>query len=319
MAPEPQASRYSRMMARSRGGSQTSVEVHGVALQHGDQQRAEHAHGVAHRGPGQGGAAAGGLHGPELAHLGADGPVGVDHPLGVGRRPRGVGDDGGRGGRHLPPGRQRPPGRLQLVEVEEPAGQWSCGPDDRHRLDPVEGVAHAPQPVEVVGLPERGRGDEGPHPGATQDVAHLLRPVEVDDGDHGRTQQGRGVEGDGGLRPVGQLERHRVTRSHPALGQRAGQPQRTRPQLAERARPGTRPRVDPELAGPGGWPVPRRPGARGSGRPTGPRPASAARARPAPCGATTVTGRRRRPHGRCRSGPRGSDRRGVEDVDRHRA
>ena len=97
-------------------------EVHGVALQHRDQQRAEHAHGVAHRGPGQGVTAAGGPHGAELAHLGADGPVGVDHPFRVGRRPRRVGDDRGRGGGHLPPGRQRPRRGLQLVEVEEPAG-----------------------------------------------------------------------------------------------------------------------------------------------------------------------------------------------------
>ncbi len=96
-------------------------------------------------------------------------------------------------------------------------------------------------------MPEGGRRDEGPHPGATQDVPHLLRTVEVDDGHHRRPQQGGGVEGDGGLRPVGQLERHRVARSHPPFGQRPRQPQRARPQLAERARPGPRPRMDPEF------------------------------------------------------------------------
>ena len=94
--------------------------------------------------------------------------------------------------------------------------------------------------------PNGGRGDQHPHPGPAEDVADLLRSVEVDDGDHHRPEEGGGVEGDRRLHPVGQLERHRVARAHPPGGQGPGQTPGPPVQVAERAPPGPGARVDPE-------------------------------------------------------------------------
>ena len=54
------------------------------------------------------------------------------------------------------PGRRAaaPPG-LQGVEVQGPRGQRAVSADHGHGVDAVEGVAHALEPVQVVGVPER--------------------------------------------------------------------------------------------------------------------------------------------------------------------
>ena len=119
-----------------------------------------------------------------------------------------------------------PPGGLELVEVDEPVGQ-------RCRVAPTTATVSTPssaspmrrEPVEIVGAPERRpRSRRHLHPGPAKDVADLLRSVEVDDGHHHRPEEGGGVEGDGRLDPVRQLERDRVARTDPPVGQGPGQP-----------------------------------------------------------------------------------------------
>ena len=221
-------------------------QVHRVPVQHRDEEGPEHAHGVTHRGAGQGGPAAAGVHGPQLADLRADGPVGVDDALGVGGGPRGVGDQGGVTG--VDPGRcpVGPPGALQLGEAHRARRQRSGGAHHRHGVDAVEGVPHPLEAGQVVGAAEGGRGDQHPHPGPPQDVPDLLGAVEVDDGDDHRPEEGGGVEGDRRLHPVGELEGHRVAGADPPGGQAVGQAPRPAVEVGEGARPGPVGRVDPE-------------------------------------------------------------------------
>ena len=61
MAPEPHASRNSVIRAEQAGRVPHVDEVDRVALQHRDEQRSEHAHGVADRRPGEGVPPAGGV------------------------------------------------------------------------------------------------------------------------------------------------------------------------------------------------------------------------------------------------------------------
>ena len=176
-------------------------------------------------------------------------------------------------------------------KARSPSGSGAVGPDDGHGVDPVERVAHPRQPVEVVGVPERGRGHQDPHPGAAQDVADLLRSVEVDDGDHHRPQEGGGVEGR--RRPPTQLGSWNATGSPGPTPRSASAPASRRarsPQLPERPRP--RPQSASGSGTPGrrGRPAPRRAGARGSGRPT----ARSASQRRSSSGGTVRSDHRRR-------------------------
>ena len=137
---------------------------------------------------------------------------------------------------------------------------------------------------QVVGLPEAGRGhdDVGLHD--VEDVAHLLRPVEVHDRHDDRAELRGAPEGDRRLDPVRQLEHDDVARSDaPGLerrGERSGRPV----DLAEGAAPRPDLRVDDEL-GIGQPRRPRRPPwRRASRRSTSPRRCTGRPARWGRCG-----------------------------------
>ncbi len=107
----------------------------------------------------------------------------------------------------------------------------------------VQPVADGGQVGQVVALADARHDDEGPGPALAQDEADLLGPVEVDDRHQGDAEHGAGVEGDGRLDPVGQLEGDHVARAR-ARGRAGRRPRAApprRPRRPCRGRVGRRP------------------------------------------------------------------------------
>ena len=127
-----------------------------------------------------------------------------------------------------------------------PAARPSASADDDHVLEVGQAVAHGRQIRQVVTLPDARHHDQCPRPALAQDETDLLGPVEVHDGDEGDPEHGAGVEGDGGLHPVGQLEGDDVARAEPERAQAGGHPQGLVVDVADRPEVGVRGRPDPE-------------------------------------------------------------------------
>ena len=143
----------------------------------------------------------------ELADLGADGAMGVHHPLRVRRRSRRVRDEGRRGrvdGRRL---------RDRLVGNEVGEAEIGTGvvADDRGPFEVGQVGRHRVEVGDVIKVPERVGRDECLHPRAGEDVSHFLRAIEVHDRHDDRAEVRDRVERRGGFGPVRQLERDRVT------------------------------------------------------------------------------------------------------------
>ncbi len=205
-------------------------EMHRLASVHGKQQRGEHPDAVADRRANQR-RRPGWLYCTELADLGADGAMGVHHPLGVGRRSRRVRDQR-RGGRV---DRERCRDRLvgnELVEAQVRAGVVA---DDRGPFELGEVGTHGVEIRDEVEVAEGIRGDERLHPRAPEDVRHLFGTVEVHDRHDDRAEVGDGPERRRRFHPVRQLERDRVARSDAAGSESGRDPPCERVDVAERA------------------------------------------------------------------------------------
>ena len=82
--------------------------------------------------------------------------------------------------------------------------------DDRDPFEVGKRVAHAREIGEEVLMAEAVGGHQRLHARLAQDVADLLRAVEVDDRHHDRSEIRDRVEGRGRFEPVRELERDRV-------------------------------------------------------------------------------------------------------------
>ena len=119
---------------------------------------------------------------------------------------------------------------------------------DDHVLEVGQAVAHGRQVGQVVTLPDARHRDQRPRPALPQDETDLLGSVEVHDGDEGDPEHGAGVEGDGGLHPIGQLEGDDIPRAEPERAQAGGHPQGLVVDGADRPEVRVRGRPDPEAA-----------------------------------------------------------------------
>ena len=199
-------------------------EIERATVHQRAQQAPEHADGVADGGADQGRTIAHGLVAGQLAHLEAERTVGVHHALGVGRRSRGVGDQGGRVGIEV----DRPfdrVGAAKLVEAEN-VGRIPPVADHEDPLQVVQAVAHGGQLGQEVALGVAAHDHEGAGSALAQDEADLLRSVEVHDRHQRHPEERAGVERDRGLDPVGQLERDDVVGTQAVRPQAAGHAER---------------------------------------------------------------------------------------------
>ena len=152
-------------------------EVHGLAAVHRQQQRREHPDPVADRRADQRRRPAG-LDRTELADLGADGAMGVHHPLRVRRRARRVRDE-----RRARSGSTAAGVGDRFVgdEVGEAQVRAGISPTTAAHSRSGRSVRIASRLATKSRWPKRVGGDQRLHPGAPQDVRHLLRSVEVHD------------------------------------------------------------------------------------------------------------------------------------------
>ena len=167
----------------------------------------------------------------QLADLAAQGAVRVHDALGVGRRARGVADDRRAVGVDV----RRAVDRLRAAQVVEAHVPGRVAGDVAHHhdvLEALQAVAHRGQVGQVVALPDTRHDDERPGAALAEDEAELLGPVEVHDRHQRHAEHAAGVEGDGRVDPVGQLEGHHVARPEPERAQarrrRAATPRRPR-------------------------------------------------------------------------------------------
>ena len=207
-------------------------EVHGLALDDGDEQGAEQADGVAHGRPDE-------RRRPfarrrQLAGLGHDRAVGVDHPLGVGGGARRPGHEGGRRGIH----RRRRAHRVVVEQCRERRPAPGVVAGDVDTLEGRELVDEGVQRREVVDGPEVVGGHEHLGAGSVEDVADLFGAVEVHDRHHHRSEEAGAVEEQRRLDPVGQLEGDHVAGTDPGAGQPGGRPPAAVEHVAECSRPG---------------------------------------------------------------------------------
>ena len=198
-------------------------QVDGVLPQQRDQERVEHPDEVPHRRTGDLGRAALREHVVELTGLAPDGPVRVHDTLRITRRPRCEPDDDRGVGVH----RHRAGHRLvveQRLERRRPRGQIRPGRVPHHQ-------PQRPGPLlqqfgvggQVVAVPEAVGRHHDVRRGGPDDVADLLRTVEVDDRDHDGPEVRRGPERDARLHPVRQLDDDDVARAHSPGRQGTGQ------------------------------------------------------------------------------------------------
>ncbi len=216
-------------------------EIERATVHQWAQQAPEHADGVADRGADQGRPVAHGLIAGQLAHLEAKGTVGVHHSLGVGRRPRGVGDQGGRVRIKV----DRPFDRVGAAKLVETQHVRRVPPvaDHEDPLQVVQPVAHGGQLGQEVALGVATHDHQGAGSALAQDEADLLRSVEVHDRHQRHPEERAGVEGDRSLDPVGQLEHDDVAGPQTVRLQAAGHAERLLVDLPHRAevRVGRRP------------------------------------------------------------------------------
>ena len=155
----------------------------------------------------------------------------VDHTLGVAGRAGRERDERGRAGVGL-----------------DDAGQGFCG---KQFLEvPTDDADHGHVDIQVrlvPEVPEALGGDDDARLRGREDVADLLRAVEVHDRDHDSTENGGRPEGRGRLHPVRQLEDDDVTGADAAFAQSRGEPAGEILDLADGARPRPDGRVHLEL------------------------------------------------------------------------
>ena len=120
--------------------------------------------------------------------------------------------------------------------------------DHHDLLQAVQPVAHRRQVGQVVALADARHDDQRPGPALAEDEADLLGAVEVHDRHQRHAEHGAGVEGDGRLDPVGQLEGDDVARTEPEGAQPAGHAQRLLVDLADGPEVGVGGRPDAEAA-----------------------------------------------------------------------
>ncbi len=124
-------------------------------------------------------------------------------------------------------------GEREIARVGGGAGPVA---DDRHPLEIGERVADAREVREEVLMAEAVGGDERLHARLAQDVADLLRPVEVHDRHDDRAEIRDRVERGRGLEPVRELERDRVAGPDAAGAESAGDAARQPVDVAEACR-----------------------------------------------------------------------------------
>ena len=186
----------------------------------------------------------------QLAHLATQRPMSVHDTLGVRGGARGVPDDGravGIDGHRAVHRRRRRAARRRAAGPGRRLGR----PRRRPLLELGQAVPDRRQLGQEVALAVRGHDDEGARSALAQDEPDLLGSVEVHDRHDRHAEDGAGVERDGGLHPVRQLEGDDVARAE-AVGA-AGRRPRTGPR-------GTRP---PPSPGTGWWATRSAGGARG--------------------------------------------------------
>ena len=215
-------------------------EMDGLTAVHGQQQGAEQADGVAHRRADQHRWALTG--GRELADLGADAPVRVHHPFGIGGGARGPRDE--RRGRRVDGG-----GLVDRRAVGE--GREGRPPPvllARHErvLQGGRVAHHGVEQLEELDASESVGGHQEAGARATEDVAHLLGPVEVHDGDDVGAEQAGPVEDEGGLDAVGELEGDHVAGADAVAGKPAGDAPGAVDDVGESALEGAGGRADAE-------------------------------------------------------------------------
>ena len=217
-------------------------QVHVAAPEDGHQQRGDHADAVTHGRAGEhvdrvgvfGRRELTRLDRGQLADLGVDRAVHVHDTLRIRRRAARVRDE--RGSRRVDGDRRVDAAVLDEVGERERAGRGAVS-DDGDPLEVVD-VALGPDRVEIgeeVLVTELVRGHERLHPRAPEDVADLLRAVEVHDRHDDRAEVRDRVERGRGLDPVRELERDRVAGPDAAGAQAGGDPARELVDLAERA------------------------------------------------------------------------------------
>ena len=210
------------------------------------QQAAQHPDGVPDGGADQVGTVPPGLVPRQLAHLAADRAVRVHDALGVGRRPRGVGDEGRAVGVDGDRALDRL-GAAQLVEGDQPEVSSRRGVAHHDLVLQVrQAVADGRQVGQVVAPAVARHDDQGAGPALAQDEAQLLGAVEVHDRDERHPEHGAGVERDRRLHPVGQLEGDDVTGTEAEGPEATGHPQRLLVDVTDRAEIGMRGRPDAE-------------------------------------------------------------------------
>ena len=202
------------------------------ALEHRDQERAEHADEVPDRGGGELPAAVGRVVREQLAGLEAERLMAVDDALRVAGRARGEGD-------------QRRAGRI---------GARRCRPSARRRADRRRCSRASSRPDQpTIGTsahrsgwyfirPNSLGGDEHLRPRGGQDVAEFLAAVEVHDRHDHRAEERRRPERRRRLHPVRQLERDDVAGPDAARAQSGGEPARLAVRRRRRCRRTAAPR-----------------------------------------------------------------------------
>ena len=92
--------------------------------------------------------------------------------------------------------------------------------------EPGTGIAHTAPGLRV--------GDHDPRPGIREAVLHGVRPVQLGEGHHDRANLVDREVGEGGLRPLPGVHRHRLARARPQGAKSLREPVRERIQLRER-------------------------------------------------------------------------------------
>ena len=236
----------------------------------------------------------------------------VDHALRRRGRARRVADHGGPVGVHAARARGAAARPRATSKLRAPAG--SAAPSAARTTTTCSSAGSSGRSTssarEEILAPEAVRGHQHPRAGLAQDVAQLLRAVEVDDRHQRRAEHGDAVEGLGGLGPVRELERDDVAGPDPEAPQpsrqtpaRGGRPRRARPRTdAFATRSGTRAGGGRRSGGAANAPrrlvVPeaRPPGSGAAARRARSAAASCARRRPAPlpCAVGSLPARRPR-------------------------
>ena len=136
--------------------------------------------------------------------------------------------------------------RAQVFESDVPRRVVGQVAHDHDVLEAVQPVAHRGQVGQVVALADVRDDHQRPGAALAEDEAQLLGTVEVHDRHQRHPEHGAGVEGDGRVDPVGQLEGHDVARTEPERAQAAGHAQRLLVDLAHgsEVRMGRRPNAE---------------------------------------------------------------------------